>query len=63
VLRAIENIVRLIKGHELPLQHHSCAVGNAVNHIQIMGDQNVGQAQLSLQLTQKSQNFFSHQRI
>jgi hypothetical protein len=59
----VEDLSGVVERHELALQHHRSAVRDTVHHIQVVRDQDVGQAQLGLQLAQQRQNFLGHQRI
>ena len=58
-----KDLLRVIEGNELALEHDGGAVSDAVHHIQVVGDQDVGQAQLGLQLAQQGQDFFGHQGV
>ena len=60
---AVENPVGVFKCHKRALQHHCGAVGDAVHHVQVVGDQHIAQPQFGLQAAQQFQNFFGDQRI
>ena len=52
----VEDLSGVVERHELALQHHRSAVRDTVHHIQVVRDQDVGQAQLGLQLARDAEN-------
>ena len=61
--RRREDLGRLALCHHFAAQHHGSAMGDTANDPEIMGDEEVGQAQIILQLFEQFQNVFCHQLV
>ena len=59
----VEQLIRCSTLHQTPLTHHQHVVGNLLHHRKIMGDEQIAQSHLRLQLIQKAQDLRLHQHV